>query len=166
MKHNNALPNNHFRKTALRFKTWFGQPARKLKRQALRREKAEEVFPRPVQKLKPVVRCPTIRYNTKQRLGRGFTPRECEAAGLDHNYARTIGVSVDMRRRNKTKEAFEENVERLKVYVSRLTFYKDKKEASRAGVDQHKGIVMPIKRKSPFVRTIRASEIDQEFGRA
>ncbi|KCZ78394.1 hypothetical protein H311_00577, partial [Anncaliia algerae PRA109] len=41
MKHNNELPNNHFRKTAIRFKTWFNQPARKAARKENRKIKGK-----------------------------------------------------------------------------------------------------------------------------
>eukprot|EP00955_Chlamydomonas_euryale_P010285 110450-Chlamydomonas_euryale.AAC.2 len=42
-----------------------------------RAEKAKASFPRPVAgSLKPIVRCQTVKYNTKQRLGRGFTLEE------------------------------------------------------------------------------------------
>ncbi|KAL0265774.1 UNVERIFIED_CONTAM: hypothetical protein PYX00_011489 [Menopon gallinae] len=129
----------------------------------LRKEKAEKMYPMPVEKLRPVVRCSSIRYNIKQRLGRGFTPEECRGAGLDYNYARTIGIAVDMRRRNMNKETFDENVERLKLYTSRLTIYKDKEEAKRSGVVQHTGKIMPVKRAVPVVQTVKIDEIAQRF---
>lgn len=48
-------------------------PGRRKARQA----KARRVAPRPVAgPLRPVVRCPTIRYHTKIRAGRGFTLEE------------------------------------------------------------------------------------------
>ncbi|GFH33502.1 60S ribosomal protein L13, partial [Haematococcus lacustris] len=78
VRHNNVVPNGHFhKKWQFMVKTWFNQPARKLRRRKARAEKAKSVFPRPVAGvLKPVVRCQTIKYNTKQRLGRGFTLEE------------------------------------------------------------------------------------------
>lgn len=163
MRHNNALPNNHFKKTALRFKTWFDQPAKKAKRSQMRKQKAEKVYPMPVEKLRPIVRCTSIRYNIKQRLGRGFTPEECRAAELDYNYARTIGIAVDMRRKNMNKETFDENVERLKLYTSRLTFYKNKEEAKRAVVAQYRHVIMPVKKRSLEVPTVKIDEIAQKF---
>jgi large subunit ribosomal protein L13e len=46
-------------------------------RRAARVEKAKAVFPRPAGGvLKPLVRGQTVKYNTKQRLGRGFTLEE------------------------------------------------------------------------------------------
>ena len=46
---------------------------RKQRRRQARLSKAAAVAPRPVDKLRPVVRCPTIKYNRRVRAGRGFT---------------------------------------------------------------------------------------------
>ena len=77
-KRNNIVPNGHFRKDWQRMvKTWFNQPMRKKRRAATRKAKAAAVAPRPVAGLlRPVVRCPTFKYNSKVRLGRGFTLEE------------------------------------------------------------------------------------------
>ncbi|KAJ1515399.1 60S ribosomal protein L13 [Coelomomyces lativittatus] len=78
MKHNNQLPNQHFRKHwQRRVKTWFNQPAKKIARQRSRTLKALRLAPRPLsQFLRPAVRCTTIRYNRRLRLGRGFSLEE------------------------------------------------------------------------------------------
>ena len=78
MKHNNVLPNAHFKKDwDRRVKTWFNQAGQKRRRRLLRKEKAAAIAPRPAcGLLRPVVRCPTQKYNMKTRLGRGFTLRE------------------------------------------------------------------------------------------
>lgn len=77
VKHNNIVPNVHLCKDwSLRVKTWFNQPGRKQTRRRLRAEKAAKTFPRPLRNLRPVVQCPTVRYNSKSRLGRGFTLAE------------------------------------------------------------------------------------------
>ena|SRR5579862_4602758 len=49
------------------------QPGRKLRRRNARVAKAASVAPRPVDKLRPVVRCPTIKYNRRIKPGKGFT---------------------------------------------------------------------------------------------
>ena len=87
-KRNNIIPNAHFHKDwQNRVKTWFNQPARKHRRHQTRVKKARIIAPRPVAgALRPVVRCQTFRYNTKVRLGRGFTLEElkvCIAAFSD-----------------------------------------------------------------------------------
>nr|CAJ17270.1 ribosomal protein L13e [Sphaerius sp. APV-2005] len=124
-KGNNMIPNGHFHKNWQRFvKTWFNQPARKLRRKQKRVKKARAVAPRPAKgPLRPVVRCPTFRYHTKVRPGRGFTLQELKAAGLNPVFARTIGVSVDYRRRNKSVESLQQNAQRLKEYRSKLILF-------------------------------------------
>merc|ERR1712110_1377936 len=61
-------------------KTWFNQPARKERRRKDRGLKAAKVAPRPVKSLRPIVRCPTFKYNIKDRAGRGFTLEELKGA--------------------------------------------------------------------------------------
>jgi len=77
-KRNNIIPNGHFHKDwQSRVKTWFNQPMRKKRRATNRIKKARSIAPRPVAgPLRPVVRCPTIKYNSKVRSGRGFTLEE------------------------------------------------------------------------------------------
>merc|ERR1712173_287102 len=70
----------------------------KIRRRQNRIAKAAKVAPRPLGKLRPVVSCPTYKYNLKQRAGRGFTLEEIKAAGLSKKFARTIGIAVDHRR--------------------------------------------------------------------
>ena len=84
-KGNNLIPNQHFHKWWQRHvRTWFNQPARKQRRRANRIEKAKAVFPRPAKgSLRPIVRCPSIRYHTKQRAGRGFTLEELKVSDFD-----------------------------------------------------------------------------------
>ena len=83
-KHNNMIHNNHFHKDWQRYvKTWFNQPGRKKRRRQERIKKALRVAPRPVAgAIRPVVRCPTFRYNTKVRAGRGFTLEELKVVAL------------------------------------------------------------------------------------
>ena len=94
VKHNNVLPNVHLRKHMQRFvKTWFNQPARKHRRAITRQDKAVRIFPRPLEKLRPVVHSCTKKYNSKLRYGRGFTLQEIKAAGLTKQFAQTIGIA-------------------------------------------------------------------------
>ena len=74
VKHNYQLPDAHFRKHWSRFvKTWFDQPANKKRRVQARRAKAAAVFPRPLEKLRPIVHGQTRKYSSKLRDGRGFS---------------------------------------------------------------------------------------------
>jgi Ribosomal protein L13e len=75
MKHNNVIPNAHFHKHwQERVRCYFNQAPQKKTRRSKRAAKAKAVFPRPVSGLlRPIVRCQTLKYNSKTRLGRGFT---------------------------------------------------------------------------------------------
>ncbi|XP_038646178.1 60S ribosomal protein L13-like [Scyliorhinus canicula] len=102
----------------------------------------------------PVVRCPTVRYHTKVHAGRGFSLEELKAAGINRRVERTIGIAVDHRRRNKSTESIQCNVQRLKEYHSKLIIFPRKASMSKKGdssVEEIKvstqltGPVMPIK---------------------
>jgi len=124
MKHNQVIANAHFHKNwANHVQTWFDQPADKQKRRNARIAKAKRVAPRPVNLLRPVVRCPTIKYNMKIRAGRGFTFAELKAAEINKKQARGIGIAVDHRRENRSEESFQANVQRLKLYKSKLVVF-------------------------------------------
>lgn len=139
VKHNNVLPNAHFRKEwDLRVRTWLDQPARKQRRRDARKAKAAAAGSRPTTTLRPVVRCQTARYNTKVRAGRGFTLEELKGAGVSPAVARTVGVSVDHRRTNKSEESLAANVARLKAYLAKVvvadrTFKKSKVKTVKLG---------------------------------
>jgi large subunit ribosomal protein L13e len=119
--HNNVLPNAHFHKGWERYvKTWFDQPGRKQSRRIARIRKAARVAPRPMDALRPAVRCPTLKYNTKVRAGRGFTLEELKEAGVRRKEARALGIAVDHRRKNRSVEGMKVNVLRLQAYKEKL----------------------------------------------
>jgi len=131
---NQVIHGNHFhKKWQQHVKTWFDQPAKKLRRSKRRLQKARQIAPRPLGLLRPVVRCPTIRYNKKVRAGRGFTIEELKAAGIAKAVARTIGIAVDHRRRNKSMESLQLNAQRLKEYRAKLILFPRKKAARKEG---------------------------------
>ena len=74
-------------------------------------------------KLRPAVHCQTVRYAGRIRSGRGFSLVELKAAGLNKSYARSIGISVDHRRKNTSQESIDRNVERLNEYLSRVIIF-------------------------------------------
>ncbi|KAK5939355.1 60S ribosomal protein L13 [Knufia obscura] len=124
IKHNNAVPNNHFHKDwQRRVRVHFDQPGRKHRRRTARLAKAAKVAPRPVDRLKPVVQCPTIKYNRRARAGRGFTLLELKEAQIPRKLAPTIGITVDPRRTNHSQESLTANVARLKSYKARLILF-------------------------------------------
>jgi len=121
MKHNQAISNIHFCKDwRSKVHTWYKQPFRKLRRHNVRLQKAKAVFPATIKSLKPSVHCMNQRYNYKLRLGKGFTLKELRAAKIDKNLAKTIGIAVDARRKDSSKECLMRNAQRLNAYMSKL----------------------------------------------
>ena len=105
-------------------KTWYNQPGRKKRRRRLRLRKAALTAPNPTHKLRPIVRGQTNKYNTKIKLGRGFTEKELKEAGIRGlSYARSLGIAVDLRRKDTSKETLDLNAGRIKEYISRMILY-------------------------------------------
>ena len=74
--------------------------------------------------MRPAVRGQTNRYNGKIKLGRGFTLRELKEAGVSGvQYARSIGIAVDLRRKDTNSESLKLNAGRIKEYLNRLILY-------------------------------------------
>ncbi|XP_043455855.1 60S ribosomal protein L13 isoform X1 [Prionailurus bengalensis] len=218
---NGMILKPHFHKDwQRRVATWFNQPARKIRRRKARQAKARRIAPRPASgPIRPIVRCPTVRYHTKVRAGRGFSLEELrvsapggaggsawrppvhddilrnrctslmrallnpfpsdgrapgwgrgerrprgggpasvsvwgQVAGIHKKVARTIGISVDPRRRNKSTESLQANVQRLKEYRSKLLLFPRRPAAPKKGdssaeelklATQLTGPVMPIR---------------------
>lgn len=137
VKGNKAIPHIHQRKHYVpnssqsgNIKVFLDQPMRAQRRRRLRLVKAKRIFPRPLKLLRPTVRCPTVRYNMKKRLGRGFSIAELHAAKIKPRYAATIGIRVDKRRKNLSEEGLSANVQRLKSYLGKLVLFPRGKKAS------------------------------------
>ena len=82
--------------------------------------------------MRPAVRGQTNRYNSKIRLGRGFTPKELAQAGLTSlQYARSIGVAVDLRRKDTCNETLNLNATRVKTYLSKITLHRTPKKNTK-----------------------------------
>ncbi len=159
VKHNNIIPNIHCKKKwlqssrgPLKVRLNLDQASKKKSRRLARAAKAAAIAPRPLQLLRPSVRCPTQKYSAKAKLGRGFTLEELKGAELTAGYARTIGIAVDTRRTNRSVESLNLNIARLNEYKSKLVVVSKKGgDASKAEYDaatQLKGTVMPLAKKS------------------
>ena len=48
---------------------------------------------------------------------------ELKEAGLNSKFAKTIGISVDHRRTNRSQEGLSENVKRIKAYLSKMVLF-------------------------------------------
>ncbi|RLN91113.1 hypothetical protein BBJ28_00011666 [Nothophytophthora sp. Chile5] len=157
VKHNNVIPNGHFHKYwESRIKTWFDQ---KKTRRLARKAKAAAIAPRPAAGLlRPAVHCPTIKYASKVRAGKGFTLEELKEAGINRKQALSIGIAVDFRRTNKSVESLQANVHRLKAYKAKLVVFPrknlnkpkngDSAPAETQNAVQHTGALFPITRSS------------------
>ncbi|KAG5859291.1 ribosomal protein L13 [Encephalitozoon hellem] len=159
MKGNHVLPNNHFRKTSLKIKVHHDPETKLRVMQEKKIRKAKSMFPIPLKKLRPVIRCPSIKYNRNERLGRGFTAVECEKAGLDYRHARRLGIAVDLRRRDTNLEALEKNVDRIKTYLSKITIYESVKEAKEKGAKPYAKKIMPFVKPKVVVGSISRDEV-------
>ena len=125
VRHNNMLHNVHLKfDWQNKVKTWYNQPGRKHRRRVLRQKKADLLNPNPTHKLRPIVRGQTNKYNTKIKLGKGFTEKELKEAGIRGlSYARSLGIAVDLRRKDTSKETLDLNSGRIKDYISRMILY-------------------------------------------
>ncbi|XP_042014922.1 60S ribosomal protein L13-1-like [Salvia splendens] len=174
MKHNNVIPNGHFKKHWQNYvKTWFNQPARKARRRNARQQKAIKIFPRPTAgPLRPVVRGQTLKYNMKVRAGRGFSLEELKAAGIPKKLAPTIGIAVDHRRRNSSLEGFQTNVQRLKTFKAKLVVFPRRARKVKAGdsspeelatATQVTGPFLPIVSEKPAIELVKVTEHMKSF---
>jgi len=167
ISHNNMIPSGHFhKKWKDRVKTWFNQPLKKKRRAIKRSVKVAHNLPKPADFLRPMVHCPTVRYNSKVRAGRAFSLQELKEAGLSKAYAQTIGIAVDVRRTNKSIESILLNVQRLREYLSKVIIYplgkKQKKAFKEPAAVAVKNINQPIQVKAK-VKAKVLSEDEKNF---
>ncbi|KAK8650867.1 hypothetical protein V6N13_140489 [Hibiscus sabdariffa] len=147
--------------------------ARKARRRIARQKKAVRIFPRPTAgPLRPIVHGQTLKYNMKLRAGRGFTLEELKAAGISKKLAPTIGISVDHRRKNRSLEGLQANVQRLKTYKAKLVVFPRRARKFKAGDStaeelatstQVQGQYLPISREKPSVELVKITEEMKSF---
>merc|ERR1711904_142058 len=117
MKHNNQI-----------------HSARKKSRRDARHKKAAAIAPRPVAGcVRPLVHPPTVKYNSKTRIGRGFSVAEIKGAKLSKLEAKSLGISVDYPRRNKSVEGKQLNEQRLREYRANLVVFPRNAKAAKKG---------------------------------
>merc|ERR1739845_38758 len=172
VKHNNIVPNIHCKKKylassrgPLKVKLSLNKAGKKVSRRLKRASKAARIAPRPLHSLRPIVHCPTQRYNSKVRLGKGFTLQGLKAVGFSAKYARTIGISVDHRRYNRSLESLNANIARLKEYKTKLLVFKKNKGKYSVGenrdnavISHVKGVVLPLAKPKEDIVTAKVSE--------
>uniref|UniRef100_A0A251SUV7 60S ribosomal protein L13 n=1 Tax=Helianthus annuus TaxID=4232 RepID=A0A251SUV7_HELAN len=148
------------------------QPTRPQNKKTEWQAKAVKVFPRPAGKLRPQVHGQTLKYNMKLREGRGFSLEELKAAGIPKKLAPTIGIAVDHRRRNRSLEGLQANVQRLKTFKAKLVIFPRRARKTKAGdstpeelatATQVQGPVLPIIREKPAVELVKVTEEMKSF---
>lgn len=97
-----------------------------------------------------------------------------QRAGLTPDFARTVGIAIDRRRRNKSIEQRQINVQRLKEYRSKLILFpvheKRKLRKGEATPEERKvatqlrGEVMPIRNPKPVVSVRAITDAEKKFG--
>lgn len=88
-------------------------------------------------------------------------------------FAQTIGIAVDRRRRNKSVEGQQENIQRLKEYRSKLILFPvhekrklrkgEASEEERKLATQLKGPVLPIKKTVPEIEYRQITDEEKKF---
>lgn len=96
-----------------------------------------------------------------------------QGAGLTAGFAQTVGIAVDRRRRNKSVEAQQENIQRLKEYRSKLILFPvhenrklrkgEATEEERKVATQFKGPVLPIKASVPTIEYRPITDDEKKF---
>lgn len=96
-----------------------------------------------------------------------------QGAGLTAGFARTIGIAVDRRRRNKSVEGQQENIQRLKEYRSKLILFPvhanrklrkgEATEEERKTATQHTGPVLPISKAVPEIEFRQITDEEKKF---
>ena len=150
---NGMILKPHFHKDWQRcVATWFNQPAHKIHRHKARQAKARRTAPRPTSRpLRPVVRCLTVRHHTNVCASRGFSLEELRVAGIHKKVARTIGISVDLRRWNKCTESLQANMQRLKEYSSKLILFPRKPSAPKKADSSAEELKLAIQLTGPIM---------------
>lgn len=168
---NDIVHKNHFRKKwQFMVRTWFNQPARKRRRQQARIDKARRVAPKPAcGPLRPIIDCPTHRHSMKVRAGHGFSLEELKAAGVSRSIARSVGISVDHRRRNVSVEGLQRNVARLRNYMSKIILFNKAKilpitcHLGEKGKVKQRNVLPSIRQKFVFEKSRVITEADRKF---
>jgi large subunit ribosomal protein L13e len=163
VKHNNQVPNIHCKKKwlqssrgPLKVKLALNQAGKKKSRRLARAQKRAATAPAPLERLRPVVHCPTQKYSAKTRLGRGFTLEELAAVKLHPSYAQRVGIAIDWRRRNHCESVMATNISRLEEYKASLVILK-KGDAVPDNV-QINGTVQPLVKPPHTVETMAVTD--------
>ncbi|XP_039048315.1 60S ribosomal protein L13-1-like [Hibiscus syriacus] len=97
---------------------------------------------------------------------------ELKAAGISKKLAPTVGIAVDHRRKNRSLEGLQANVQRLKTYKAKLVVFPRRARKFKAGdstaeelatATQVQGSYMPISCEKPSVELVKVTEGMKSF---
>lgn len=91
----------------------------------------------------------------KVRAGRGFTLEELKAAGISKKLAPTIGIAVDHRRKNRSLESLQANVQRLHTYKAKLIVFPRRSRKMKAGDASHEELANAMQIQGPVIPIVR-----------
>ncbi|KAM0070408.1 putative ribosomal protein L13e [Helianthus debilis subsp. tardiflorus] len=109
---------------------------------------------------------------THEVLNLAYFIRSRVAAGIPKKLAPTIGIAVDHRRRNRSLEGLQANVQRLKTFKAKLVIFPRRTRKTKAGdstpeelatATQVQGPVLPIIREKPAVELVKVTEEMKSF---
>lgn len=102
------------------------------------------------------------------RMSHTVYPHTHQAAGIPKRFAKSIGIAVDYRRKNRSLESLQENTARLKAYKANLVLFPRKGGKPAAGeaseeelkaVVQHTGPIMPAVAATPELELVPAASL-------
>jgi large subunit ribosomal protein L13e len=165
VKHNNIIPNIHCKKKwlqssrgPLKVKLALNQAGKKKSRRVARATKRAATAPAPLERLRPVVHCPTQKYSAKTRLGRGFTMEELKAVKLHPTYAQRVGIAIDWRRRNHCESVMANNIARLEDYKAQLVILKKGDAVPDDSTLKINGTIQPVVKPAHVVETMAVTD--------
>ncbi|KAJ8459426.1 hypothetical protein OPV22_032352 [Ensete ventricosum] len=101
-----------------------------------------------------------------------FTLEELKAAGIQKKLAPSIGIVVDHRRKNRSLEGLQANVQRLKTFKAKLVIFPRRACKVKAGnsapeelatATQVQGPYMPIAHEKPLVELVKVTDEMKSF---
>ncbi|BBG98466.1 breast basic conserved 1 [Prunus dulcis] len=102
----------------------------------------------------------------------GLYLEELKSAGIPKKLAPTIGIAVDHRRKNRSLEGLQANVQRLKTYKAKLVVFPRRAGKFKAGdsapeelanATQLQGSYLPIAREKPSVELVKVTDDLKSF---
>ncbi|RXI08167.1 hypothetical protein DVH24_022311 [Malus domestica] len=101
-----------------------------------------------------------------------FTLFAYQSAGIPKKLAPTIGISVDHRRKNRSLEGLQANVQRLKTYKAKLVVFPRRAKHTKAGDSSAEELAnatqlhapyLPIAREKPTVELVKITDELKSF---